>query len=280
VAVKGRDNTKFLGDFAWEISANNNLDLEGICVSMWKRDIPNLDVFSMKDVDDMHDAVGGGFGPRDRCYSLGINAYFGPRRSARPHPTPSQGPGPNLYSSSYYRHYYSYPEKQASLIKKLKSAAERAINVFRDDNDNYLCFTGHKTCDKIIYTSGTSSERNRRMASNKETGGFTTVAERKKSSLDYLGFCNSPHRDLCDLLPNQIATQWIQAIPDCPRMQQYLHQPITSTGGPSPTSPQWLSWLEKITGSVMLKHSSPLWWQPGDHPEGPTRPEQDPMSLM
>ena len=46
--------------------------------------------------------TGKGFGYREIAYSIGINAYFLPRRTNRPHATPHYGPGKFKFEVDYY----------------------------------------------------------------------------------------------------------------------------------------------------------------------------------
>ena len=59
---------------------------------MWKQH--NFEtVFTSDDVLNIKDAIGMGFGSRERALSMGVNYYFGPRRTNRPHATPNYIPG-------------------------------------------------------------------------------------------------------------------------------------------------------------------------------------------
>jgi len=91
---------------------------------------PRLHIFSIKYGDGIHDAIGEGFGSHDCCISQGINAYFGPRRSERPRPSPDHGVGEAKYSTDYYHRHYSYPEKLVPLMKKVENASRLVIHAF------------------------------------------------------------------------------------------------------------------------------------------------------
>ena len=42
---------------------------------------------------NIKDSIGKGFGYRNIAYSIGVNAYFPPRRTNKPHETPNYVPG-------------------------------------------------------------------------------------------------------------------------------------------------------------------------------------------
>ena len=50
-----------------------------------------------------------GFGPKERAYFMGVNAYFGPKRTNRPHKTPNYGYGKYNFEVDYYRYTYFSP---------------------------------------------------------------------------------------------------------------------------------------------------------------------------
>ena len=50
---------------------------------------------------------------RKRSYSIGLNAYFGPKWTNIPHETAKYGPGKSKFEVIYYRQTYFSPEKVA-----------------------------------------------------------------------------------------------------------------------------------------------------------------------
>ena len=55
--------------------------------------------------------VGKVFGYRERAYSIGVNYYFGPRRTNITHATPNYGPGKSKFEVEYYRQKYFLQKK-------------------------------------------------------------------------------------------------------------------------------------------------------------------------
>ena len=51
---------------------------------------------------------------------MGVNDYFGPRRTNIPHATPNYGAGKYKFGDDYYRQTYFFPEKIAHIRKELE----------------------------------------------------------------------------------------------------------------------------------------------------------------
>ena len=59
---------------------------------MWeKHDFETI--FTSNYAMNIHDGIGKVFGSIERAYSMGANAYFGPRSTNRPHATSNYEPG-------------------------------------------------------------------------------------------------------------------------------------------------------------------------------------------
>ena len=86
----------------YEVSGKPNVDIIGNTLSMWKQH--NFEtIFTSDDVLNIQDAIGKGFGSRERALSMGVNDYVGPIRINRPHATPNYGPGQSKFEIDYYR---------------------------------------------------------------------------------------------------------------------------------------------------------------------------------
>ena len=51
------------------------------------------------------------FGSRERAYYTGVNYYFGPRQTNRPHETLNCGPVKSYFEVGYYKETYCYTKK-------------------------------------------------------------------------------------------------------------------------------------------------------------------------
>ena len=190
--------------FVWHLSYSPNISLPGVCVSMWKQNATK-GFFDEESIVTAFNVVGRGYGPRRGVFSVGMNAYFGPRRSNRPRPSPNQGRGYLLYESDYYRDYYSFPEKQVTFTRTLNNAADQLSHCFKEPNDNYLSFVGHKSCSRKIWTSGTLHPHR---VIREPKPGVADLKVSKVGEADFFGFGNTPHRDLCDKLSSATSQSW------------------------------------------------------------------------
>ena len=85
-------------------------------------------IFTYNDVMNVQYVLVQGFGSREIEHSMGINAYFGPRRTNRPHATPNYGTRKSRFEVDYYRKTYFSPEKVAHNRKICKNKS--IINLF------------------------------------------------------------------------------------------------------------------------------------------------------
>jgi len=235
-AARSKEGVNALRDFLWEFSKENNLNLPGVPVSMWKKKVSTLNLFQINDVNNIHDAVGPGFGPRERSFCVGINAYFGSRMSSRPRVSPDYGRGEKLFKADYTRAHYSFPEKLAAMEKKLSFAGKSVVDAFLEDNQNYLSFVGPQTCNRSIWTSGTTTERTRRITGAANENQLPKIIVAKNASVDFLGFCNTPHLDSCDMLSKGMVEEWLSEISSMPKMLDYLKKFHKSIGIGLPTT--------------------------------------------
>ena len=85
---------------------------------------------------------------------MGVNAYFGPRRTNRPHKTPNYVPGIYKFEVDYHRHIYCSPEKLSRIRKKLEKSGQEAMYSSKGFSSNYMELVCYETCDKLIWTYG------------------------------------------------------------------------------------------------------------------------------
>ena len=77
--------------FYYELSIKTNVDILGITVSMWRREKIET-IFTSNYVLNIQYTIGNLFGSRERASSMGVNAYFDPKITNRPHATPNYVP--------------------------------------------------------------------------------------------------------------------------------------------------------------------------------------------
>ena len=76
---------------------------------------------------NIQDGIGKGFGSIEISYYMGVNSYFGPRRTNRPHATPNYGPVKSKSEVYYYRQTYFLQKKY--LISEKTGKSGSMINV-------------------------------------------------------------------------------------------------------------------------------------------------------
>ena len=96
--------------FYFELSSKQNVDIEGITVSMQKKHQFET-IFTSNDVMNIQYGIGKVFGSRERSYYVGVNDYFGHRQTNIPHATLNYEPGKSGFEVDYYRHKYCSPGK-------------------------------------------------------------------------------------------------------------------------------------------------------------------------
>ena len=85
---------------------------------------------------------------------MGLNDYFGTRRTNRPHETTNDGPGKARIKIDYYRQTYPPPENLAHIYGKLETLGQEVIYSSKYFNSNLMEFVGYDKNGKLIWTSG------------------------------------------------------------------------------------------------------------------------------
>ena len=125
-----------------------------------------------------------------------MNNYFVPRQKNRPRALPKYGPGKYKFEVDYYRQTYFFPGKLAHTRKKLEKSGQEVMYSSKCFYSNYTEFTGYKTRDKLICTSGEGF---------RNTNGIIKKGTPKSNinrthTLSTLGFGCYPHKYTCDIL--------------------------------------------------------------------------------
>ena len=84
---------------------------------MWKQHEIET-TFTYNEVTNIQYSIEKGVGYRERAFSLGENAYFGPIRTDIPHATPNYGPGKSKFEMDYYRQTFVF-QKNGSYTMKI-----------------------------------------------------------------------------------------------------------------------------------------------------------------
>ena len=141
-----------INHFYFELSFKPNVDIMGIKVYMCKpREIETI--FTYNDVMSIQYFIGNGFGFQIRAFSVGVNAYFDPRRTNGLHETPNYGTGKSKFEIDYCRQTL-FPRKTGSCARNVGESSSRSNVFLKYFNYNYMEFVGYDTCDKLIWTSG------------------------------------------------------------------------------------------------------------------------------
>ena len=186
--------------FKSQVSDQANVCLPGETISMWSRRGYSYSQyqFTLRDCQSYQDVYGVGFGSRPRTYSIGCNNYFGPRRSNVSSVEPFQTKE-GVYNSHYYRDTYNRMELAPLLESKVDLVGRNVLAFAREMDPNFNEVTGLYTCDRAIYTQGTSFRNMKEFKLNDVVCTTKTVG-----TIPSLGFANSPHIDTCDKIkPNQ-----------------------------------------------------------------------------
>ena len=112
--------------FYFELSSKPNIDIIVIVVSMWKQHEFET-ILTSNYATNIKYSIEKWFGSRERVYYIGVNDYFGPRRTNRPHATPNYRPGKYKCEIDYYRHKYCYSEKLAHIWGKLEESGQEVM---------------------------------------------------------------------------------------------------------------------------------------------------------
>ena len=156
VAIQKEENIKKLQVsnkiYYYGVSSKPNVGIIGISVSMRKQHNFEI-IFTSEDVLNIQYAIGKGFGYRERTFSMGVNYYFGPIRTNRPHASPNYETGQPKFEIDYYRQKYFSPEND-SYMRKVEKEGKEVMYSSKSFNYNYMEFVGYETCEKLIWTSG------------------------------------------------------------------------------------------------------------------------------
>ena len=196
--------------YLYEYSDKASWSLPGCVVSSWETN-DDLPEFSMKDVENVVKAVGGGT-TRKRTKNRGIYLTLGPRLSSRPRPNPVIQDKTKLYFSDFYRQNWVSQELMYLIRCKVSHGSEciRKRSIALDPG--YMDLVGHHCCARQLLTSGVAKSK----AADAE--GHATLEKpinrpgSKKGrnlAIDTLGYVNSLHYDLCDLVIKSLVPLYI-----------------------------------------------------------------------
>ena len=138
--------------YLYEYSDKASWSLPGCVVSSWETN-DDLPEFSMKDVENVVKAVGGGT-TRKRTQNRGIYLTLGPRLSSRPRPNPVIQDKTKLYFSDFYRQNWVSQELMYLIRCKVSHGSEciRKRSIALDPG--YMDLVGHHCCARQLLTSG------------------------------------------------------------------------------------------------------------------------------
>ena len=85
---------------------------------------------------------------------MGVNTYFGTRRTNIQHSNTNYGPEKSRVEIGYYRQKYCFPEKRSHMQGKLEISGKEEIYFSEYFNSNHIEFVGHDTCGKLMWASG------------------------------------------------------------------------------------------------------------------------------
>ena len=114
---------------------------------MWKNNY--LKKITIDNVREIQNSVGVCFCNRFFTHTVGVNAWFGPRITNIPLPTPNYGIENTNYIMDYYRQSYCCPKNLAITRPNIELWGLDAVNATWKFNHNYMEFEGLKYV--IIY---------------------------------------------------------------------------------------------------------------------------------
>ena len=94
--------------------------------------------FNIDDVIEMNNYVGIGICPRVFIHIVGLNSYFGPRRTNRPLTTTNHGIGNKKYYIDYYRKSYCCPDDLVNTRPNIQFSGLQAFSATRKLNQKYM----------------------------------------------------------------------------------------------------------------------------------------------
>ena len=196
--------------YLYEHSNKASWSLPGCVVSSWETN-DSLPEFTMEEVEKLVMAVGKGTS-RKTTNNKGIYLTLGPRLSSRPRPNPTIQDETKLHFSDFYRQEWGCQELMYLLRRKVCHGAEcirqRSIAL----NPGYMRLVGHHCCARQILSSGVCKPKK---CGNGDGGVEYSTVERKvnssvkKSRENTLGYVNSLHYDMCDLVLKMLVSRFI-----------------------------------------------------------------------
>ena len=182
--------------YLYEYSNAASWSLPGCVVSSWETD-NTLPEFSVKDAVNLVKAVRRGT-ERERTKNKGVYLTLGPRLSSRPRPSPTMQDKSKLHFSDYHRQEWTSQDGMYLLRSKLCWGSERIRQRSIALDPGYRRLVGHYCCARQLVTSGFCKIGNHGDKPN------------KKEPEDYtIGYVNSLHRDLCDLIKQELVAKFI-----------------------------------------------------------------------
>ena len=190
--------------YLYEYTDVASWSLPGCVVSSWESN-NGLPEFSMKDVDNLVQAVGLGT-KRKRTQNRGIFVSLGPRLSSRPRPNPVIQDKNKLHFSDFYRQNWNSQDSMYLLCHKFCHGTECVRKRSIALNPMYMRLVGHHCCARQLLSSGIykcdGSEKDVHSKKSKNNS-------KKNSVVNTLGYVNSLHLDTCDLILKSLVPLYI-----------------------------------------------------------------------
>ena len=78
---------------------------------------------------------------------MGVNTYFGPRRTSRTHATPNYRPVTSESEVDYYRQTYFSSETIFHIRKIRGKSVQEVMYSYKGFSSDYMEFVGYETCE-------------------------------------------------------------------------------------------------------------------------------------
>ena len=192
--------------YLYEYTNKASWSLPGCVVSSWECD-EKLPEFTMPEVHKLSRAVKKGT-RRRRTKNKGTYLTLGPRLSRRPKPNPVIQDENKLFFSDFQRQEWKSQEVMYLLRNKLCHAGEcirqRSVTL----NPGYMRLVGHYCCARQLLTSGVCKPE-----LDYSCKGSQAVRKKGRtgcnSEYNTIGYVNSLHKDLCDLIQKHLVSSFI-----------------------------------------------------------------------